>query len=221
MTASLVFADAATASDALTFARRAARLGEGAALRLQAEGGVLVLTTAVLAPRALLDETPTVLALRTARVDPELVCDLVIDPALLGSGAVPAELALPETGVTAGWAGIAPPRTGWVQAGELPASALATAAQRGMAQVAGETSATTSEEALRTVRARVWGASEPELGGLPRGAAFAAFTLGFVSGEETARVFATDRWTRVALRRGHVLARSTVRAGMTPVRGTG
>ncbi|MEN2740780.1 hypothetical protein ABCS02_23555 [Microbacterium sp. X-17] len=217
----LVFVDAATAADALTFARRAARLGEDASLRLQARDGVLLLTTAVLAPRGLLDPSPTVLASRTARVDPELVCDVVVDPALLAPGVDAASLALPESGLSVGWAGVAPPRAGWSTAGEVAASVVAAAAQRGMAEVAGETSATMSEEALRTVRARVWGAPEPALHGLPLGAAFAAFTLGFVSGEEAARLYAAERWSRLTFARGHVLVRLPARTGLTPVRTTG
>jgi hypothetical protein len=221
MTARLLFADAASASDAATFARRAARLGDGTAVRLQASAGVLALTTAVLAPRGLLDPSPTVLALRTAAVDPELVCDLVVEAALLVPGEDPATLALPETALSVGWAGVAPPRSGWAAAGELSAAAIATAAQRGMAEVAAHTGGAASEEALHTVRARVWGAPEPALHDLPLGAAFAASALGFVSGEETALLLRADRWSRLTLSRGHVLVRGPVRSGLTPVRTTG
>jgi len=221
MTPRLVFADAAAAADALTFARRAARLGDGTAIRLQGGGGVLAMTAAALAPRGLLDPSPTVLGLRTAPVDPELVCDLVVEAALLVPGEDAASLALPATGLSVGWAGVAPPRGGWEPTGEVAASAIATAAQRGMAEVARDSPASTSEEALRTARARVWGAPEDSLAGLPLGAAFAAFVLGFVSGEESARLFTADRWTRLTLTRGHVLVRGPARSGLTPVRSTG
>ncbi len=221
MAAPLVFADTASAADALTFARRATLLGEGAALRLQASGGVLVLSTAVLAPRGLLDATPTVLGMRTAAVDPELVCDLVIEAGLLGAGDSPDRLRLPESGLSVGWAGVAPPRSGWERADALSASEIAETARRGGAEVANETAGATSEEALRTVRARVWGAPEPRMGGLPRGAAFAASTLGFLAGAEEVPVFTAPRWARLTFARGHVLVRVPPRGGMTPVRATG
>ena len=76
MSPRLLFADPASAADAVTFAGRAARFTvEG--VRLQASGGVLAMTAAPLAPRGLGDATPTVLAMRTLAADPELVCDLV------------------------------------------------------------------------------------------------------------------------------------------------
>ena len=58
-------------------------------------------------------------------------------------------------------------------------------------------------------------------GGLPRGVAFAADAFGFISGEEEVSVMQSGRWTRLAFRRGHVLARGPVATGLTAVRGTG
>ena len=77
------------------------------------------------------------------------------------------------------------------------------------------------EDAVRAVRAAVWGAADEGLGGLPLGVAFAAFTLGFIVGEEDAIVRTSGSWTRVSLRRGHVIVRGPARMGMTAVRETG
>jgi hypothetical protein len=68
----------------------------------------------------------------------------------------------------------------------------------------------------------VWSAPDEDLGGFPRGVAFVAMTLGFLGEEaETAPVRTHGRWTRISLRRGHVLWRGPAHTGMTAVRQTG
>ncbi len=220
MSSLLLFPDPRAAADALTFAHRAARLGDGA-VRLRAEGGVLALTSAPLAPQTLLDETPTVLGVRFLAVDPELVCDVVVEAASLAADAAPGAVQLPETAVSAPWAGVSAPRSGWQDVGALAAATLAARAQWGIAAVAETVPTDAGEDAVRSVRAAVWGANDPELGDLPLGVAFAAFALGFIGGEETAAVRRNGPWTRLSLARGHVLSRGTVRTGMTAVRATG
>ncbi|MFT4229778.1 MAG: hypothetical protein QM602_05765 [Microbacterium sp.] len=217
----LRFADAGSAADALTFAGRASRLS-GDAVRLQASGGVLAMTTAALAPRGLGDPTPTVLALRALAADPELVCDVVVAASALSAAPDDArELLLPATGLAPPWAGVAPPRGGWEERARLDASVIAAKAHGGMARVARAVPTDAGEDAVRAVRASVWGERDAELADLPLGMAFAAVALGFVSGSETAGVFASGPWTRVSLRRGHVLVRGPVVSGLTPVRRTG
>lgn len=215
----LRFPDAATASDALVFAQRAARLGDGA-VRLKAQDGLLVMTSAPLAPRTLLESTPTVLGMRVVPVDAELVCDLVVDASTL-RGAEETELALPDSAVTAPWAGISPPRSGWEISGETAAATLAARAQWGIAAVTEAVPTDAGDDAVHAVRASVWGAADEDLSGLPLGVAFAAFALGFIAGQETAVIRRNGPWVRVSLSRGHVLVRDTVRSGLTAVRATG
>ena len=221
MSARLLFADERGAADALTFAGRAALVGDGE-VRLQASGGTLALTAAALTPRGLLDGTPTVLAMRTHSVDPELVCDLVVAASAL-QAAVDDDTAvvLPQTALSPAWAGVAPPRSGWSAAPGISAAELASRAQWGIAAVAESLPTTPGEDVVRSVRARVWGEPDAAIAGLPRGAAFAAFTMGFIAGEESARVFIAGGWTRITLDRGHVLVRGPVRTGLTAVRETG
>jgi hypothetical protein len=221
VSARLVFPDAQAAADLLTFASRAAPLGDGA-VRLRAAGGTLVVTSAPLAPRGLMDSTPTVLGLRAMAVDPELVCDLVVPaetlaPALDDARAV----ALPDSAVSAAWAGVSPPRGGWEPAGEVAASTLASRAQWGIAAVADAVPTDAGEDVVRAVRARVWGPPDEALAGMPLGVAFAAFALGFIGGEEQAALRTAGPWTRITLSRGHVLVRGPVRSGLTAVRRTG
>jgi hypothetical protein len=217
----LLFPDARAATDALTFAGRARQLGDGA-IRLQANAGTLAMTSAPLAPRGLLDATPTVLGMRVLRVDPELVCDVVVEAsALTAAGDDPSAVELPDTGLAPSWAGVSPPRSGWVAQTGIAASTLAARAQWGIAAVAEAVPQNPGEDAVRAVRASVWGAADDTLGGLPLGTAFAAFALGFIVGEEEASVRASGTWVRVSLTRGHVIVRGPARIGLTEVRQTG
>ncbi|WOF24565.1 hypothetical protein N8K70_07880 [Microbacterium betulae] len=218
MTARLLLADDRTARDALTFAGRASRIGDGG-VRLQAANGVLVMTAAALAPQGLLDRTPTVIALRVVGADPELECDLTVST--LTATADPNALALPDTALAPAWAGVSPPRGGWSRAGSIAAATLASRAQWGIAAVAHAMPESPGEEVVRSVRGNVWGEPDDELLGLPRGVAFAAFSFGFIGGEEEASVSTSGRWTRLTLARGHVLTRGPAVVGLTAVRETG
>jgi len=214
----LLLTDPETAKDVLTFVGRATRITDDG-VRLQASNGVLALTTAALAPHGLFDSTPTVLAMRIVHADPELECDIVVDQ--LTAADDPLRLTLPETGLSPAWAGVAPPRGDWTPAAMLPASMIAQRAQWGISAVARGATPGSGEEAVRALRAAIWGEPDDDLGGLPRGIAFAADALGFISGEEEVPVMRSGRWTRLAFRRGHVLARGPVASGLTAVRDTG
>lgn len=221
MSPRLLLADAESAADALTFAGRADRFTDEA-VRLQATSGILVMTAAALAPRGIGDATPTVLAMRTLAADPELVCDLVVEASALSAASDDATaVQLPDTALSPAWAGVAPPRSGWSERPGIDASVLAAKAQGGIARVADAVPTDAGEDVVRAIRASVWGAPDDELGGLPLGVAFAAVSMGFISGSETARVYASGPWTRVSLRRGHVVVRGPVAIGLTPVRRTG
>ena len=64
----------------------------------------------------------------------------------------------------------------------VEASVLAAKAQGGIARVAEAVPTDAGEDVVRAIRASVWGAPDEELGGLPLGAAFAAMSMGFISG---------------------------------------
>lgn len=188
-------------------------------IRLQGSNGVLALTASALAPKGLFDQTPTILAMRIVHADPELECDIVVDE--LTRDQNERMLTLPETGRSPAWAGVAPPRGGWESAGELAAATIAKRAQWGISAVARGATPGAGEEAVRSLRAAIWGEPDDDLGGLVRGVAFAAHAFGFISGEESVPVTTSGRWTRVAFRRGHVLARGPMATGLTAVRSTG
>ncbi len=216
-----MFPDPQAAADLLTFSSRAIRLGDGT-VRLRAQNGVLVTTAAPLAPRGLLDATPTVLGIRVSAIDPELECDLVVEASgLLAAPDDAAAVVLPQTATSPAWAGVSPPRGGWEQVDAIDAAVLAQRAQYGVAAVTDALPADAGEDAVRVVRASVWGQPDAALAGLPLGTAFAAFALGFIAGGEEAQVRTSGAWTRVTLARGHVLVRGPVRSGLTAVRTTG
>ncbi|MGM7665688.1 hypothetical protein [Microbacterium sp. A93] len=214
----LVLADSDTARDVLTFVGRTALISDEG-VRLQGAGGVLALTAAALAPQGLFDQTPTILAMRVVRADPDLECDIVIDA--LTADDDERMLRLPDTGLSPAWAGVAPPRGGWERTGTLEAATVAQRAQWGISAVARGATPGAGEEAVRALRAAIWGEPDEDLAGLPRGVAFAAHAFGFISGEEDVAVTTSGRWTRLAFSRGHVLARGPMVSGLTAVRGTG
>ncbi|WP_404433198.1 hypothetical protein LG299_02460 [Microbacterium lacus] len=221
MSQPLLFADPLAAADALTFAGRAAPLGDGA-VRLRAADGVLVMTSAPLAPRGLMDSTPLVLGMRALAVDPELVCDLVVEASTLQASTDDARaVILPDTALAPSWAGISPPRGSWVESETIAAATLATRAQWGIAAVAEGVPKDAGEDAVRATRAAVWGVPDADLHGLPLGVSFAAYALGFIAGEENAVVRTSGPWTRLTLARGHVIVRGPARSGLTEVRVTG
>lgn len=77
MSQSFSLQDTLAAADLQTYLSRAARVEEGS-VRLIAGSGVLAVYTAILYPRGLLDQTPTVLGLRTFLTAPDVAFDVVV-----------------------------------------------------------------------------------------------------------------------------------------------
>ena len=90
--------------------------------------------------------------------------------------------------------------------GEADAATLESAARGGIDEVAAAIPAGTGEQLVQRVRSEVWGRGVDGLEYVPTGAAFAAFSLGFL-GDDPVRLFETGPWTRLTTRRGHVLVR--------------
>jgi hypothetical protein len=219
----LIFPDAYAAADLLTFAGRASRAGDGA-VHLRAAAGTLVIAAAPLVRQGLLDGTPTIMGMRALPVDPELECDLVVEGVSLQTApGLPSAVQLPESAIEPPlWAQAPVPRGGWSHGGELDAAVLTARAQWGMSAVARALPIDPGDQVVHTVRGRVWSEPDDDLEGLPRGVAFVALTLGFLTGDrERAPVRRNGRWNRISVRRGHVLWRGPAHVGMTEVRSTG
>jgi hypothetical protein len=211
--------DSHALGDLRTFLSRAGRVEDGS-VRLIAGGGVLAAYSAVLYPAGLLDESPTVLGLRTfALADITTTFDAVVparqllDRLALLSVTVnfddgPIGVLLPPPESSPAWVGISPPRGGWVPLGDVPSSVLETAAREGVAEVAAALPADSGEQIVHRARTEVWGRPIADVvPSLPAGIGLAADSLGFLRTDEPAKVFSSGPWTRVTTRRGHVLAR--------------
>ncbi|MEV8215232.1 hypothetical protein [Leifsonia sp. NPDC077715] len=220
MNPSFSLTDALAVADLHTYLSRASRVEEGS-VRLIAGSGILAVYTAILYPRGLMDETPTVLGLRTFATGADVEFDAVVPIRSLldriarvretaekeDAPEGPVEIRLPLEVSTVTWAGISPPRGGWRSVGETDAAQLRTIAQAGIAEVADAVPTGTGEQLVQRVRAEVWGRPIDGLEYIPAGAAFAAESLGFLGDDEPVTIHETGTWTRLTTRRGHTLIR--------------
>lgn len=218
MSQSLALTDTHALNDLHVYLSRASRVEDGA-VRLIAAGDVLAVYTAILYPRGLLDASPTVLGLRTLRLAEPFELDVVVPVRSLlerlvrlqsdGTRAVesPVAVTLPPQVGTASWAGISPPRGGWSPQGETDAALLELAARSGIDEVAVAIPTGTGEQLVQKVRSEVWSRPVEGADSVPAGAAFAAFSLGFLSDAEPVILFQSGPWTRLTTSRGHVLVR--------------
>jgi hypothetical protein len=220
--------DPAAAADLRTFAARARRLDDAAAVRLVAAGPVLaVYACALYGPG-----TPTTLALRVgglaaaATVDETVPAAALVDRLALADRrarteppGAPVRVELPPFSSSAStpWAGVQPPRGGWTGEGELGVEVLRAAARAGIEEVAAGTPAVAGAAAVARLRAAVWGRPLPGgpggAAGLPAGVAFAAEAFGFLGrgapaeAEDAVTLYRNARWWRLSTSRGHVLVR--------------
>jgi hypothetical protein len=222
MSRSFSLADPQTLDDLQVYLARAARIEEGS-VRLIAGSGILAVYAAVFYPVGLMDETPTVLGLRTVALQPgpdgtpdsfDVVVPLRslltrIEGAqgrALAGGADPIVVSLPMEVNTVTWAAISPPRGGWHPLGSTSTPVLEGAARAGIDEVAQAVPNAVGEQIVRRVRSEVWSRPIEGLEHVPTGAGFAALGLGFL-GADDVRVYETGPWTRLSTQRGHVLVK--------------
>jgi hypothetical protein len=222
MSQTFSLADSLSLGDLRVFLGRASRVEDGS-VRLIAGSGVLAVYVAVLYPSGLLDDSPTVLGLRTFAIGTEDRFDVVVplrsllerlarlaeleDPASADSAgaATSVRVTLPMEVNTMTWAAISPPRGGWRSVGEADGARLESVAKAGIEEVATEIPTGTGEQIVHRVRAEVWGRPIDGVEHVPAGGAFAAVSLGFLGAGEPVRVFETGPWTRLSTPHGHVL----------------
>ena len=208
--------DSLSLADLQVFLGRAGRVEDGS-VRLIAGSGVLAVYVAVLYPAGLLDESPTVLGLRTFAVSETDSFNVVVPVRSLlerlarlqsenGDATQSVTVSLPMQVNTVTWAAISPPRGGWKTITDADAGTLETVARAGIDEVAAAVPTGTGEQIVHRVRAEVWGRGIPGLEYVPAGAAFAGFSLGFL-GADPVRIFETGPWTRLTTAAGHVLVK--------------
>jgi len=223
MTSTFFLSDALDLADLSVFLGRAARVDDGV-VRLIAAEGVLAAYVGVLQPAGILDRSPTVLALRAftlprrERFDAVVPIRGMLDRLARATNEVadraetdPVELSLPVEAGTAPWAGISPPRSGWrphdLLDGGIAADVLERAARDGIDEIARALPSGTGEQIVGRVRSEVWGREVDGAPRVPAGAAFAAYSLGFLAAGDSALVYENGPWLRLSTSRGHVLVR--------------
>jgi hypothetical protein len=218
MSRDFTLADSSSLADLQVFLGRAGRVEDGS-VRLIADGSVLAVYVAVFYPSGLLDQSPTVLGLRTFALVEPVEFDAVVPARSLTDrlaravddqtdASLPVRVSVPMEVYTVTWAAISPPRGGWKALDSTWAAPLVAVARAGIAEVAAAVPADSGEAIVQRVRAEVWGRPIEGLEHVPAGAAFAGLSLGFVlDDEEEVRVLETGPWTRLSTTRGHVLVK--------------
>jgi hypothetical protein len=211
--AQLELADPETLRDLAMYLSRARRVDPDGAARLVADSGILAAYVSPVhgAPG------PTVLGLRAVSLaDNAATVDATVPLAALGdrfaAAAVDATtLPIPPNRATdAGWAGVSPPRTGWLLRTALDPADLSEAARAGVEEIAAALPEAVGGHVVAQVRGAVWGRDLPTVPGIAAGAAYAAEALGFLDPQEPVAVRQSGPWWRLSTSRGHVLVRTAL-----------
>jgi len=199
-------------------------------VRLRAFGKLLTAYVAPLFPAAILDEGPTVLGLRTMELKSEAEISILVPiQSVLDCIAFELEKSATELDGIAfelekptsderfvfdmtstervPWAGVSPPRTGWVQTGVLSEEFLTSTAKKGVTEVAETIPESVGGPIAARIRAEVWGRAIDVESKVPAGAAFAAAGLGFLVKDQDVPIFHSQGWVRLSTEFGHVLSK--------------
>ena len=219
MSRTFTLVDSLALGDLHVFLGRALRVEDGS-VRLIGGSGVLAVYVSVLHPVGLLDESPTVLGLRTFALADQEPFDVVVPvrsllmrvEALLESAAAadPAQgiaVRLPMEVNTVTWAAISPPRGGWHTLGPIDWTIVDAAARAGIDEVAAAIPTGTGEQIVHRVRTEIWGRPIDGFDFIPAGAAFGALSLGFLHEGDAVTMHESGPWTRLTTKRGHVLVK--------------
>ena len=222
--------DEQTALDLRSYLTRAKKMDQKGTVRLRAFGTLLTAYVAPLFPAAILDEGPTVLGLRTMELKSEAEISILV-PIQSVLDRIAFELEKPATeldGISfelekptsderfvfemtsterVPWAGVSPPRTGWVQTGVLREEFLTSTAKKGVTEVAETIPESVGGPIAARIRAEVWGRAIDVESKVPAGAAFAAAGLGFLVKDQDVPIFHSQGWVRLSTEFGHVLSK--------------
>lgn len=207
-----MFDDEPSYRDFAHLVRRAKQVSD-TGLHFVASGSVLASYVAILAPKNLGEKTPTILGLRTSVLAQPANINITVSLASLADRIArqpisSTSISVPPTEVSVGWSGILPPRGGWESVGELDAGFLESVAKAGIEEVARALPENPGPHIVTAARNAIWGSPIAEDEPLPKGAAFAAFTLGFLKVTGPVPIFTSGRWTRLSTPLGHVLIKN-------------
>ena len=219
MNKDFVLIDEQSAKDLQSYLSRAKRLDPDGLVRLRAYGNVLAAYVAPLFSGSLLDGGLTVIGLRTtelaveAEVDRLVAISAVLDrlARVLESGTSDFRIDVPEAGQRAAWAGISPPRSGWVTGGVIEEKELTALARAGIQEVADTLPTSVGGPIAARIRGEIWGRGIESDTRIPTGAAFVAAGLGFMTENEQVSIYFAENWVRLSTEFGHVIAREAAR----------
>ncbi len=200
----LALAGAHEALGLASYLRRLTALDSRAAVRIQARGAVAGVFAGP--PFEVVALRPVALA-APVDVDATVSAQRLLER--LDEVAPGEAITLPPPVVGPAWAGLLPPRTGWAQAGEVEAVAVAAAVRSGI--VSFREKADRIPEAERTVdrldamAREVW--RTPIVGSVPLRAAHAAEALGLLGREGDVIASASGAWRRLRCAGGSVAVR--------------
>jgi hypothetical protein len=205
----LHFPDQQGLDDLATYVSRAKSADEDGAIRLQASGGTLAAYVGVLPGTGLVAEG-AVIGLRAMPLAKPAQLDLTVSLASITDRLARADrptLSVPPTTVSASWAAVAPPRSGWERVGAISAEEVYAVARQGIAEVAAGAPTEAGGHAVTALRRQVWGRPTKTTPPVPAGGAFAAYVLGFAAPASEVTLWTHGRWTRLSTTAGHVLIR--------------
>lgn len=205
--------------DLQSYLSRAKRLDPDGLVRLRAYGNVLAAYVAPLFSGSILGGGLTVIGLRTTELAKETEVDRLVSISsvldrlarLLESGSTEYRIEVPEASQRAAWAGISPPRSGWVAGGVIDEPELTALARAGIQEVSDTLPASVGGPIAARIRQEIWGRGIEQDTRIPTGAAFVAAGLGFMTENEKVAVYFADNWVRLSTEFGHVIAREAAR----------
>ena len=213
MTARISFSESAEVSDLKSFLERAKRLDENAVVKFKASSDVLAVYVSPIFSGSLLGGGTTILGLRTLRlreacqVDANFEVAAILDRLAKPTAFLTSSIELPPTTVKVAWAGITPPRDGWLRVADIGQEEISEVAKTGIAEVASLLPESIGSSIAAKVRQEVWGRLVASETPYPAGAAFAMSGLGFLTPKEQIAVFQARGWLRLSSENGHVLCR--------------
>ena len=213
MTNSIRFLDSRAMEDLSSYLTRARKLDDDGCVKFRAFGDILAVYVSPIFSGSLLGDGPTVLGLRTMRVE-KMELDATYSIASIQERLASAlteglELALPTTTMRAAWSGVTPPRQDWVETGTISQQQITQWAKDGIAEVANTLPSSVGSSIAAKVRLGIWGKTVSLEFHLPGAAAFAMAGLGFMQKDEEIRVYTAKGWVRLSSAYGHVLSKQS------------
>ena len=213
MTNSIRFLDQRDLQDLGAFLTRARKLDDDGCVKFRAFGDVLAAYVSPIFSGSLLGDGPTVLGLRTMRIEKtelDATYEIAsIQERLAASSTEGLELPLPVSTVRAAWSGVTPPRQDWVESGTISQQQISQWAKDGIAEVANTLPSSVGSSIAAKVRLGIWGKTVSLEFHLPGAAAFAMAGLGFMQKGEEIKVYNAKGWVRLSSAYGHVLSKQS------------